>query len=440
MATPLFWLLWSCGIAWLLFVFLRCLSKPTEMLGLPFVFAVFGGYFYVFMPYEAGIHLAGFLPPWTLEIGHACALLGLVSLWVGWWSSTRGIAGFASDAAHGNADRRYLFHVGLGGCWVAFFGELSFGAFNTEGFGESAYWYMLFQLAYPAAALAIIALVQDRRLRTPLRLLLLVVPVARLALPYLLAARRGPTVAWVLTILFAVVLGARRTPSRRTIVLGLTSAGVLALTIFAMRGQLERGESFVDAASQVSFEDIALRRTRNVADNEYVYHCALIGTTLTTGRYQYGTGHLAVLASWVPRGLWPDKPVRGGGLFPDARALMPSVTGISMGRGMAAGTIADSFVQYGYAFPLFWAFLGWMGGLIWKRALRPEDWFWKVTLVNLLACSHWLVAQSFGAFLVPMLFGQSVPIAGLLLERRRSRLPASGDRTWLRDQGAGRRP
>jgi len=258
-----------------------------------------------------------------------------------------------------------------------------------------------------------------------------VAPVLYLLLPYLIGARRGPTMAWILTVVFSAVLGSQRAPSRKSVVLGLATAGVVALSVVSMRAFLEKGSSVTDAVASLSFEDVAFRKTREVADNEYVYHCALIATTTETGRYQYGTGHLGILFHWIPRTLWPDKPVRGGGLFPDARALMPSVTGISMARGMAAGSISDSFVQYGWFFPLFWIAVGWGAGLVWVRALRPDDWFWKVTLVNVLSCAHWLVAQTVAAFAVPLLFGQIVPLVGVLYIRHVKAAERSTWRPWL---------
>jgi len=416
MATPLFWLLWCVGSVGFALIFARGLARPVEMIGLPFVFAVFGAYFYVFVPLQVAFHLSGFLPPFTLEIGHLCVVLALASLWLGWWLTIRRHT--PPDLALPQpVDRHLLFRVGIVSVVAGVAGNWTFLSFGSEGFGESGYWYMLFQVAYPGAAACIIALVQDRSLRTPLNYTVLVGSISYLLVPYLIWARRGPTMAWVLTLMFSAVLGSRRTPSRRAVTLGLAAAGSIALTILAARKYLDRGESVTDSISAVSFEDVALRRTRQVADNEYVYHCALVGTTYLTGRYQYGTGHLGVLFNAIPRAVWPEKPGRGAGLFPDARALMPSVTGISMGRGMAAGPISDSFVQYGFLFPLFWGLLGWLGGLVWRRALHPDDWYWKVTLVNVLACTHWLVAQSFVAFAVPLLFGQAVPVLGWLYTR-----------------------
>jgi hypothetical protein len=416
MATPLFWTLWFVGILCLGAIFLRGLLRPFEMLGLPFVVVVFSGYFYVLMPFEAAVHLSGYLPPWTLEVGHACALLGIVSLWFGWWLSARR-AMLSQRAERAETDRRALFRIGIAAVLVGSLGNWTFDNFNTAGFGESAYWYMLFQVAFPGAAACIIAVVQDRRVRTLVNLLVLSGLVLYLLSPYLLGARRGPTMAWILTISFSLVLGSGRTPSRKSVLLGLGAAGGIALTILASRGFLEHGASVTDAVASMSLEDIAFQKTRQVADNEYVYHCTLIATTMETGRYQYGTGHLGILFHWIPRSMWPDKPVRGAGLFPDPRALMPAVTGITMGRGMAAGGFADAFVQYGFLFPLFWVLFGWAAGTIWVRALRPDDWFWKVTLVNVLSCAHWLVAQSVVAFAVPLLFGQMVPLIGLLYVR-----------------------
>jgi hypothetical protein len=430
MATPLFWTLWALGIMCLGLILLTGLRRPFEMMGLPFVVAVFGVYFYVFMAFEAAVHLAGYLPPGTLEIGHLCAVLAIVSLWLGWWLSIRRVI-LPSMPVPASLDRTRLFRLGAVALVVGSLGNWTFYRFNTEGFGETAYWYMLFQVAFPGAAACIIALVQDRRLRTPIRIVIVGGLVLYLLLPYLLSARRGPTMAWIITVLFSIALGSRRPPSRTSLLVGLGAAGAVALTFLSMRAVLERGETVSDAVASVRLSDVAFRKTRQVADNEYVYHCALIATTSETGRYQYGTGHLGILLHWVPRSLWPEKPERGGGLFPDARALMRPVTGISMARGMAAGAIADSYVQYGPLFPLFWVFLGWAAGLIWARALRPEDWFWKITLVNVLSCAHWLVAQSAAAFFVPLLFGQFVPFIGALYLRRVNSSAAATWRPWL---------
>lgn len=406
----MFIFLWALTLVVIGYPILRGLRRPSELTTLPFIASFFGAYFYLYMSYQASINLGGILPQRVLERAQLVVLAGFVALYLGWFTAPSA----KKKAAGKSLSPKTMWQTGLAFLWAGAIADTAFRS-SGVGFDTSAYWYMAYQVAYPASAMCVIALVGDRTLRSTLNYCLLLTPVLGIALPYLVAARRGPTLAWLLVATYSFALARRRPPSRAVIFGMLSLAGVLALIAVNARTDLANGDDFLTASRKLSVDKVVSERTRTVSDNEFAYHCAMVDTCLTTGRYQYGTGHALLFLSWIPRSLWQSKPGRGEGLLPPAKEVLEEVTGISMGAGMCAAGIADSFEQYGFAFVLYWFVLGRLGAKAYQRT--HDSWFWQVTWVNVMACSHWLIAQGFAAFVVPMLLGEIVPVVTLLRAR-----------------------
>src|SRR6266700_7325301 len=117
-STP-FWLLWALTallLAWPLYLAWR---EPRRMLELPFMISIFGSYFYVYMAYQAAVHLMAEVQAWTLEIGQLVVVLSLIALFAGWYVALRKGAGHISAKPRGAASQeRLAFWGGQTLCWI----------------------------------------------------------------------------------------------------------------------------------------------------------------------------------------------------------------------------------------------------------------------------------------------------------------------------------
>jgi len=87
-------------------------------------------------------------------------------------------------------------------------------------------------------------------------------------------------------------------------------------------------------------------------------------------------------------------------------------TGIDMGPGMSAAGFAFPFEDFGFFCVVFWFVLAVVASRVYHRARNSDSLLWKGAWLNILACSHWLIAQDFGAFFVPMMLAQATMVAG----------------------------
>jgi hypothetical protein len=221
--------------------------------------------------------------------------------------------------------------------------------------------------------------------------------------------------AVALLVVASIFFGRQKALSHAAVLTALGGAGLLILAFLPMRGYLGEGNSFTQALGNVTTEEVVVSRTHQMGDNEYAYHCGMVATAYRAGMYQKGTKLLMLLLHWVPRSYWPEKPSRGDGLYPSVKDEMPVVVGIDMGPGMSAAGFAHMFEDFGFYAAVFWWAFGWVTAKIYLRAISFSAPVWCIAWINIYSCAHWLFAQDFGAFFVPMLYAQVGAFAVLKL-------------------------
>jgi hypothetical protein len=85
---------------------------------------------------------------------------------------------------------------------------------------------------------------------------------------------------------------------------------------------------------------------------------------------------------------------------------MEAITTGNLGHGGAIGAVADSFNNYGWFLPIYWAILGWLVAAVYYRAIYQNSLRWKLHYIGILCASHWLIAQSLAEASVPGIFYQ----------------------------------
>jgi hypothetical protein len=375
------------------------------MLELPFIVSVFGSYFFVYLPYQATVYLMAEVQAWTLDIGQFVIVLCLAALFGGWYLALQKSPRKADRKSGKTGQESLAFWVGQTLCWLGVAVHVLW-QLSGLGFETSAYYYMFSYCVYPGVGLCVMALLRDRSRRTVLKWVITILPAVYMVLPQFLGARRGPTIAWGVLFLGATALSGRIRFRFWVGVGSLIGLGMITLTFVPARRYLAENASIFEALQQTSVADAVTHKSREVSDNEFVYHCAVVATAHDTGLYQYGTKLLMLMVHWIPHEIWSSKPERGAGLFPDIKDQLPLVTGIDMGPGMSAAGFAYPFEDFGYGCPIFWFVLAVIATRIYHRARDSESLLWKGAWLNILACGHWLIAQDFGAFLVPMMLAQ----------------------------------
>jgi hypothetical protein len=413
--TDWMWIWWVGTVALCLWKLGEAvIFRPARMLEWPFLACAMWLYFYGYMAYQAKMHLSAYLGNGISEIGQLMAFLSLIGLLAG-WSLGRRVHFRPTDATQ-------VYPLGV--MWLAGLGFLLLGAvgiysvMHASDEGEmdyksaSAYWYLLFYVAYPGLAIALWSLI---KMKSWTRLFLGALTFAAFIafiLPPLINARRGPLFPAVIVLLLVPPMTLRRPPSRLLYCGGLLAAGLVMVLFLQVRAVTYNGGTWSEAIQQINV-DAAAQRGDEAEDNEYVNSCQVIGTVFQDGKYQYGAGHLGLLVHWVPRAFWPSKPELGEGTYTN-RELFDDVeqaTGVRLlGTGASAAGVADSFLQYGVFCPLFWFVLSLCFALVYTKALASRAPWWLFSYVGFLCASHWLVSQSFSAAFVPAMYFEVVPL------------------------------
>jgi hypothetical protein len=282
----------------------------------------------------------------------------------------------------------------------------------------SAYWYLLFYVGYPGLAIAVWAALKSK---SPLKYVLLGITFAGLVvfmMPQVLNARRGPLFPAIIVLLLVPPMTMRRAPNRLVYCGGLAITAVVMLVFLQVRSVLYTGGSWSEAFHNIDVGNAVVERGGEADDNEYVINCQVIGTTFQNGKYDYGTGHLGLFLHWVPRQVWPAKPVLGEGIYANNEMFddIEKATGVRLlGSGAADAGVADSFVEYGVLCPFFWFFLGWLVGAVYLKAIRSGSPWWMFCYTGFLCSSHWLISQSFAASFVPGMYFQLIPLGVLAM-------------------------
>jgi hypothetical protein len=412
--------------------------RPARMLEWPFLACAMWIYFFGYMAYQAKLNLPAYLGNGMSEIGQLMAFLCLVGVLAGW------DVGRLFQPRPSTREPAYPFGlVWLAGIFFVIIGALgAYSVAHAQDEGElnyaasSAYWYLLFYVGYPGMAIAIWAMLKVKSSTRFALWGITAISIILFMLPHVLNARRGPLYPAIIVLLLVLPLTLRRPPNRFIFCGGLAAAALVMLLFLQIRAVIYNGGTWGEALQTIDL-DTAAERGNEVDDNEYVNHCQLIGTIYRNGKYQYGTGHLELLVHWVPRAIWPNKPVLGEGLH-SLNEIFEDVeqTGGAqlLGSGAASGGVADSFLQYGIFCPLFWFLLSLGVALVYGRALASRAPWWMFSYVGFLCASHWLVSQSFSAAFVPGMYFQAVPLGVLLLLKLHARYTRP-----VRRMGPGRR-
>lgn len=415
-----FWILWALTLVLCASAVLRAWWNPRDALGLPLFASAVWSYFYVYMAYQAVVNLRDQIPLWTLPLAQGLAFVSLAALQWGWSLGVKADrTGFVSENWRG-----YRWNsIWWAGLVLMGAGTLGHRAFQSnvpvDYASSSAYWYMLFQLGYPGLGLALSAwLFSSRRSKIALVVLL---SLALLHMSWFIAnARRSPMFpsAVILTVLPAFLC--RRIPRPSLIIGTLVGLGLVMMAFVEVRTYIYNGLSWREATQTLDFDNVVVKRTVTLGDNEFVYHCWLIGSAYDGALYQYGTGHLSLLAHWIPRYFWPSKPRLGEGIFPSAYENIPDVAGEMPTNGASAAGVATTFVEYSFLAPIFWLLIGRVSAWLFTRFEAGDSLPHAYAYVGVLSTTLLLIAQGFDAAFVPGAIYVLVPLFVLKCFRRSS--------------------
>jgi len=232
------------------------------------------------------------------------------------------------------------------------------------------------------------------------------------AAPYvfqgLLASRRGPTFLILATLIAGWYLTRRKRPSFPTVIAGGTLIGLLLLALVTFRGQIYLGSDFFSEQLlnlPTVVEESVERSERTAFSNEYLTSVYVVNNS--RGNFHYwGTRYLTQLfVRPIPSLIWENKYEEVGmeeikenyGQLGTAETREHPVP-----NGAAVTLAASAYVEFAWGAPLFVFLLGWMYGTSWRRCLTRGG-LWTVLYSILVACSVFLVAQTFLAVLYRVL-------------------------------------
>ncbi len=243
----------------------------------------------------------------------------------------------------------------------------------------------------------------------------------------LLTARRGPTFAFVLIVLMGWYINRRKRPPIFAVGTLGVCLGWLVLFLVTNRSNIYLGSSFevtTDVGNIVDQADTG---------NEYIYGAGTVLSAERRDHYFWMRRYLAqILVRPIPSAVWPTKYEDFG--VPEL--LHNGGTGEGFGDalgwvgadGSAPGIVADLFVElWWFAIPAM-AALGWIYGMVWKRAVTRGG-PWSSQYVILSALSIYLVMQTMEAVIFRSLL-LSIPC--WITWRWALRAPASLSRPVLR--------
>ncbi len=210
-----------------------------------------------------------------------------------------------------------------------------------------------------------------------------------------LMARRGPTFAFAIVVLMGWYINRKKRPPILAVgALGLC-LGWLVLFLVTNRNNIYLGSSFdvsTDVGNIVEKPDTG---------NEYIYGAGTVLSAERRDHYFWLRRYLAqILVRPIPSAVWPTKyedfgvpellhNAGTGEGFGDALGWVGAV-------GSAPGIVADLFVELWWLAIPAMAVLGWIYGLVWKKAVTRGG-PWSSQYVILSALSIYLVMQTMEA-------------------------------------------
>jgi hypothetical protein len=215
------------------------------------------------------------------------------------------------------------------------------------------------------------------------------------SLPYLtqglLGAQRGPTMLVILVHVLSWYLAKGKRPSLTLTLAGGTALAFLLLFLVTNRGNIYLGSEFeLDSDVSEFFE-------ANEA-NEYIFGAACVTTANETLDFFLGKRYLAqVLIRPIPRQFWPTKYEDFG--IPEitqnagvARPQFTSVVDWAPVAGAAAGMVSDVWVEMSWFSIPFLAWVGWLLGYTWRRAVWQQGQWTTLFIISTLL-SVYFVSQ-----------------------------------------------
>ncbi len=400
-----FWTWWYLTIIVCCYPLLRAWKKPEEVLGFPVIGTLMWLYMYVYLSYKIVTAHPGLFSGSVLTIAQFLPCVCFVCFLAGWYLNL-GRRPKKNPTAVGYSLPR------LWGWGIAFLvvGDASWHSFRSSGAAfadSSAYWYLLFNVAYSGIALCVAVLTLKRKIVETTGLIIFGVLACLLVGPFLVTARRGPTFTAIIAVGFSYLLVRPSSLKLWKVAGTLAAAGFLMIALVHARKYLGGGQSFHTAIQAGASDAMSETRSTETLDNEFVNHAVMIEANLETGMYQYGTVHLAMLMHWVPRAFWHGKPTRSEGLYPAATLHFNPGFYTNLHHGGAWTPVADSFNNYWWYCPIFWYLIGWGAVALYKMAVWRDQLNWKMHYLAVLMSSHWFFAQCMTEALVPFMFYQA---------------------------------
>lgn len=411
-----FWILWGGTLLLAGWVVVDAVRKPRKLLEWPALCSAMWMYFYVYMAYDAARFFPEVIRPEAFVLGQLQPLLSLAGLLYGWHLAKPRIR------RRRRPYRRLENRILIWSLGMALIGVGAFGGYMVQSGHEaggydyentSAYVYLLFYVGYPGLALAFWVASRSRDATRIVLFSLTLIALAAFLYPHVSYLRRGPTFPAIMLLLLVPPLATRKAPHRPLYLAGLTLLGVVLLAYLPLRKVIYNEGNWQEAFASLDVKEAVTERGKNVFDNEYINNCHMIEALADNGKFQYGTGHVSLFFHWIPSSIWKGKPSLGEGLYSHEELLgdVGESAGFQLllGSGAAAGGVADSFVQYGWLTPLFWAGLGWLVSKAYWKGCYEGKILWIHGYIAIVCATHWLISQGFAAAFVPMLAFLLIP-------------------------------
>jgi hypothetical protein len=211
----------------------------------------------------------------------------------------------------------------------------------------------------------------------------------------LLAARRGPTFAWVIIVLMGWYINRGKRPP-------IVAAGIVGICLgwgvmflVTNRSNIYLGSSF-DVTT-----DVSAIADKPDTGNEYIYGTASVIAALHSNHYFWMRRYLAqILVRPIPSAIWPTKHEDFG--VPELLQNAGTGAGITetMGwvgaPGSAPGIVADLWIELWWLSIAALALIGWTYTVVWRKAVTLGG-AWASQYTVLSALSIYLVMQTMEA-------------------------------------------
>jgi hypothetical protein len=436
----IFWACWLATAALCAYQFVHSLRTPEALLGFVPVICLSFGYFYVLQSGVVATTMSHRITPFALALGQFVALISLIGILLGWYKGVGAVR--APRRIVPMRGHESLWYGGVVAILVGIAGQYSF-FYSGYGFSVSAYWYLLFHIAFPGFAICVNLAARYPEYRQGSVILLLTVLGVLLMSYWVYYVRRGPTFTFIVVLIYGYYIARPHLVNRAVIVSGLVLAGLIMLLFLTLRDYSAEGASWSERRlQQVTAANVLVGKAYEESDNEFLYNCCAIATCLELDRFQWGTGYLSIASHWIPRQWWPDKPNLGQGwLNPITFPEIYDYTGVTLFPGSTYSGVGEAFLEFAWFSPLFWFALAWLIGKLYAYALRHSDSVAPILYVGVIANSHTLVAQGFSLVCVPGAIYFVVPILIFALTgRHRAILPARRPRPAAGGPGPAPRP